>query len=380
VLPLRLEANEQGATDLGALSDRLPGGAAVTDDAARAALAERWLGRWTEPRLGARQIDSLPAEPGHRLPALWEAVAAGEVTAMYIAGDDPALADPGAAAALQGLDFLVVQDLFLSETAQLADVVLPGTSAVEKNGTFTNTDRHIQRVKAVLAPVGQSRADEEIFRSLARRLGYIMPYRDAGEIMDEIAQVVPSYAGVSYARLARGGLQWPVADGEHPGTPVLHTTGFPTASGRAAFGVVGPVAPLVTDEAFPLALTLGDSLFQSRTGASGRTSANLARLEGSPRVEVNPADAIRLHVHDGDWVSVETPHGVARAVAMVTPTATAGVLYMDARWAEASSGLLAGGAGALSAKSVAARLRPAPENGDDRAALLHAGTGRASAV
>jgi predicted molibdopterin-dependent oxidoreductase YjgC len=380
VLPLRLEANEQGATDLGALSDRLPGGAPVTDAAARAVLAARWLDRWGEPALGARRIEALPAEPGYRLPDLWAAVTRGEIKALYVLGDDPALADPGAAAVLQQLEFLVVQDIFLSETAHLADVVLPGTSAVEKNGTFTNTDRHIQRVRAVLAPVGQSRADDEIIRAIARRLGYTMPYRHAAEIMDEIAQAVPAYAGVSYLRLERGALPWPVPDGEHPGTPVLHAERFATASGKAAFGAVEAVAPVATSDDYPLVLTLGDSLYQSRTGTLSRASANLTRLEGSPRVEINPADALRLGVSDGAWVRVTTPYGAAQVRAVVTPAAPPGALYMDAQWSAAPGALLTAGPGELSRQAAPARVELAPAAGADGAELVHAGTGRASAV
>ena len=352
----------------------------MTDAAARAALEAVWLGRWGEARLGARRIEALPTEPGQVLPDLWSAVSDGSITALYVLGDDPVLSDPGAARALEALNFLVVQDIFLSETAQLADVVLPGTSAVEKNGTFTNTARRIQRVKAVLAPVGQSRADDEIVRSIARRLGYTMPYRQAAEIMDEIASVTPTYGGISYLRLEEGSLQWPAPDAEHAGTPVLHTERFATASGRAAFGVVNQAGGLATTSDYPLALTLGNSLYQSRTGTISRASNNLTLLEGDPQVEIHPADALRLGVRDGAWVEVATPHGAVRARAMVTESATPGALYMDAQWAAAPSALVTAGPGEASRKAAPARVVQVVGDETDDGRLMHAGTGRASVV
>lgn len=378
VNPLRLEANEQGATDMGALCDVLPGGAPVEQTAARAALEARWLGRWTEPRLGARPVEALPAERGLRLDQLWGAVGEGRVRAMYIMGDDPALADPGAAAALGELEFLVVQDTFLSETAQYADVVLPGTTPVEKNGTFTNNERRVQRLKTALAPVGQSRADDEIVRSIARRLGYVMDYRHAAEVMAEIAEVVPAYAGITYERLEAGGLQWPVPAAEHGGTAVLHTERFATASGRAVFLPVTTAAPAVTD-GFPQVLTLGDSLYQWRTGVVTTRSRNLSRLEGDPRVEVHPADAASLGVGNGGWVRLTTPFGSARVRAMVTDSTTPGVLYMDAQWAAAPGALLTAPAGQPARKAVPAALAVEPA-GEADGAPMHVGTGRMGVV
>jgi predicted molibdopterin-dependent oxidoreductase YjgC len=365
---------------MGALSDTLPGGAPVTDAAARAALEALWLERWGEPQLGAGRIGALTAEPGHTLPGLWTTVADGAVKAMYILGDDPALADPGAATALAALDFLVVQDIFLSDTAQLADVVLPGASAAEKNGTFTNNDRHIQRVKAAIAPVGQSRVDDEIVRSIARRLGYTFPHRHAAEVMEEIAQAVPTYRGVSYVRLEQGALQWPVTDGEHPGTPTLHAERFATASGRAAFAAVELEPALTASDDFPLLLTLGDSLYQSRTGVATQQSRNLTGLEGSPRVEIDPADALTFGVSDGGWLTLTTPHGAARVRAVVTATVGRGRLYMDAQWGAAPGALLTAAAGELGRKAVPARVAPEPGLDVERGRLMHAGTGRTSTV
>ncbi|MCC6628323.1 MAG: molybdopterin-dependent oxidoreductase, partial [Chloroflexi bacterium] len=369
VTPLHLDANEQGAVDMGALSDRLPGGAAVTDAAARTALADRWLPRWGEPAAGATRIESLPAAPGRALSDLWSAIGAGEVTALYVVGDDPALLDPGAAAALAQLDLLIVQDTFLSETARLAHVVLPGTTAVEKDGSFTSNDRIIQRVRAVLAPVGQSRADDEIIRSIARRLGYQMPHRASSEVMDEIAQVAPDYRGVNQDRLEQGGLPWPVADTQFPGTPMLHVERFATASGRAAFTTVDVTTLLAPAGAFPLALALGDSLFQPPGGAVGRASTNLSRLEGGARVEVNPADALGLGLAEGDPVDVVTEHGRLRAWAMLTTGVTPGRLFIDAQWSGASSALLTAPPGEPARKVTAARLEPAPGAALDSARL-----------
>jgi predicted molibdopterin-dependent oxidoreductase YjgC len=301
---------------------------------------------------------------------------------MYIVGDDPALADPGAAEALARLDFLVVQDTFLSETAQLAEVVLPATSPVEKNGTFTNNDRHIQRVRAVVAPVGQSRADDDIIRSLARRFGYEMGFRHAAEIMDEIAAVVPGYAGVTYYRLEQASLQWPVADAESPGTSFLHGEGFATADGLAAFvPVVAAVEPPTAEQ--PFQLVLGDSLYQWRTGVLTQRSQNLKLLEGDPRVEMHPADAEQLRVATGDWVIVRSPFGAVRLRALVTEATQPGVLYTDAQWASAPTALVTAPLGTTSRKAVAVSVLP--EGGTETgatpgAAMMHAGTGRAGVL
>jgi predicted molibdopterin-dependent oxidoreductase YjgC len=348
----------------------------VKDEMARAACGLAWLGRWVEPQLGARRIESLPAEPGLRLPELWTAVSEGRVKAMYIVGDDPALADPGAAAALAQLELLVVQETFLSETAQLAEVVLPDLTAAEKNGTFTSNDRHIQRLKPALSPVGRSRPGDEIIRGLAARLGYRCELEDPAAILAEIARLVPSYHGVSAERLERGGVQWPVTSTEHSGTPYLFGERFATPSGRAVFGRVALTLPVASSA---LTLTVGDSLYQWRTGVVSQHSRPLRRLEGDPRVEINPSDAERLGVADGRWVRLTTAHGALRARAMVTPATTPGVLYMDAQSAVAPTALLTAPAGALSGRAVAVGLALEEESGG-ASSLLHAGTGRSGVL
>lgn len=377
VNPLRLEANEQGATDMGALADRLPGGAAVTDSVVRAELTERWLSRWGAPRLGARVIESLPSQPGVSLSSLWEAVEERVVTAMYILGDNPALADPGAAAALERLEFLVVQDTFLSETAQLADVVLPGLTPAEKIGTMTNTDRHVQRLKAALAPVGRGRADDEIIRLIAGRLGYEMPYRHPSEILAEIALVVPHYKGLSYDRLDGQAYQWPVPATDHPGTPFLYAERFLTATGRAQFGPVDSgITGAIGQPNGEMWLTIGDSLYQWRTGTVSNHSRNLAMLEGDPRIEINPVDGERLAIRDGQWVRISSAHGTVRARALLTPAARPGIVYMDAQWVAAPAALLTVTDWQPARRAVAVRLVP-EETPTTGRSLLHAGTGRA---
>ncbi len=215
VNPLRGQNNVQGACDMGALPDVLPGYKKVSDDDERARFSRAWN-------------VLLPSIRGFTIPEMFTAAIAGEVKAMYIVGENPVLSDANAnhvRKALNALDFLVVQDIFLTETAQLADVVLPAASFAEKEGTFTNTERRIQRVRKAVAPPGCSRTDLEIIVELSKRMGYEMPSTEPEAVMSEIASLTGIYHGVSYARLEKNGLQWPVPSPEHPGTQYLHENG-----------------------------------------------------------------------------------------------------------------------------------------------------------
>ena len=222
VNPLRGQNNVQGACDMGGLPNVFTGYQRVDDEGVRAKFEKAW-GKTLSPR------------PGLTLMEMMQAIGEGRIKALFILGENPLLTDPDAAKVrreLAHLDLLVVQDIFLTETAELAHVVLPGVSFAEKDGTFTNTERRVQRVRAAIKPVGNSRPDWQILCDLASRLGYPMSYGSPGEIMDEIASLTPSYGGIRYGRLEGRGLQWPCPSADHPGTAYLHKGQFTRGKGK----------------------------------------------------------------------------------------------------------------------------------------------------
>ncbi len=222
VNPLRGQNNVQGACDMGALPNVLSDYRSVSDAQTRETFEQRW---------GVKLDD----KPGLRIPEMFDAIISGDLKAMYVMGEDPVLTDADAnhvRKAIAGLEFLVVQDIFLTETAKYADVVLPAACYAEKDGTFTNTERRVQRVRKAVEPPGQARADWEIICDLSRRMGYEMNYDSPAEIFEEIRSLTPSYAGMTYGRVDACGLQWPCPDIDHPGTPYLHEATFPRGRGR----------------------------------------------------------------------------------------------------------------------------------------------------
>ncbi|HUX15690.1 MAG TPA: formate dehydrogenase subunit alpha, partial [Phycisphaerae bacterium] len=255
VNPLRGQNNVQGACDMGALPNVYPGYQAADDAAVRAKFEKAW---------GVR----LPPAPGLTVVEILNAAAEGKVKALYCLGENPMLSDPDLThveEALKALDFLVVQDIFLTETAQLADVVLPAASFAEKDGTFTNTERRVQRVRKALPPPGEARADWKILSDLARQMGYAMDYPDPSAVQDEIAALTPSYAGITYDRLESGGLQWPCTGRDHPGTPILHKDRF--TRGRGKFHAIEFIPPKeLPDEEYPFLLSTGRILQHFHTG------------------------------------------------------------------------------------------------------------------
>ena len=318
VNPLRGQNNVQGACDMGCLPNVLPGYQRVDDEQARARFERAWA-------TGVR----IPERPGLTLTEMTPAVLDGRIKAMYIMGENPVLSDPNAShveQALRKLDFLVVQDIFLTETARLADVVLPAASFAEKDGTFTNTERRVQRVRKAVNPPGEARADWEIIRDLAAAMGCPMPCRSAEEVFDELAALTPSYAGMSYERLERGGLQWPCPDRQHPGTKVLHKDHF--LRGRGRFFAVGfrPPAEL-PDEAYPLVLSTGRIRYHYHTGTMTRRSRGLHRMAPEERIQVHPADAARLGLGDGDRVRVISRRGEVTARVEVSDRPAPGMVF-----------------------------------------------------
>ncbi|MBA7663176.1 putative formate dehydrogenase [subsurface metagenome] len=330
VNPLRGQNNVQGACDLGALPNVYPGYQPV----ANPAIKEKFETAWN---------CSLEATPGLTLTEIFDAAGEGRIKAIYLVGENPALSDPDAKhiwEALGKLELLVVQDVFLSETAQLADVVLPATTFAEKDGTFTNTERRIQRVRKAIEPIGNSKPDWWITCQLAQRMGakgfdFDHPY----QIMDEIAQLTPSYGGISYERLEGGGLQWPCPTQDHQGTPILHAQMFTRGKGRFIPLEYKPPMEL-PDDTYPLILTTERSLYHFHTGTLTRKVSGLNQLLGEGFVEINPEDASALDIADGEMVKVISRRGEVTAKAKITDVSPVGVVSMNFHFAETPTNVI----------------------------------------
>ncbi len=330
VNPLRGQNNVQGACDLGALPNVYPGYQAI----ANPDIQKKFEAGWGCP---------LSPTPGLTLTEMFEAAYQRQVKALYLVGENPMLSDPDAnhiREALDRLEFLVVQDVFLTETARLADVVLPAATFAETDGTFTNTERRIQRVRKAVAPPGDSRADWLITCQIAQRMGSKgFDFSHPSEIMDEIASLTPSYGGISYKRLEEGGLQWPCPTKEHPGTPILHTTQFTRGKGKLIPLEYKPAKELPDDD-YPLVLTTERSLYHFHTGTMTRKVSGLNILRGGELVQINPKDASALGIADGDEVKVTSRRGQVVAKAKVTEVSPVGVIAMTFHFAESPTNQL----------------------------------------
>ena len=328
--PLRGQNNVQGACDMGALPTVYTGYQAVSDAEVRKKFESAW---------GC----SLPPSPGLTITEIFDSAYRGKIKAIYIIGENPLLSEPDIAhakEALERLEFLVVQDIFLSESARLADVVLPGASFAEKDGTFTNTERRVQRVRQALAPIGDSKPDWLITCELGKRMGGKgFDFSHPSEIMEEILRLTPSYGGISYERLENGGLQWPCPTKDHPGTPILHREVFTRGKGKFIPLEYKPPMELPDDE-YPLVLTTGRSLYQYHTGTMTRKVAGLNVLKGEGEVEINPEDASSLGVIEGEKVKVISRRGEVVAKAKVTEASPVGVVFMTFHFAESPANML----------------------------------------
>jgi formate dehydrogenase alpha subunit len=326
VNPLRGQNNVQGACDMGALPNVLPGYRRVDDDAAR---------RHAEVLWGSE----LSGKPG--LTAT-EMMATDRVRAMFVMGENPMVSDADVGhvgGKLESLEFLVVQDIFLTETARLADVVLPAASAAEKDGTFTNTDRRVQRVRAAVPCPGQALPDWRILNMLSERLGFGPGPESPEAVMAEIALAAPIYGGVDYRRIESEGLVWPCPDKGHPGTPILHRESFPRGKGR--FVPVNAQPPAETPDAdYPLTLGTGRVLEHYHTGTMTRRSEGLNRIVPECFVEMNPADAARLGVVQGQRVRVASRRGAIAVRAEVTGRVAEGHVFIPFHFAEAAANVL----------------------------------------
>ena len=329
VNPLRGQNNVQGACDMGALPNVYPGYQRVDDEAIRDKFQKAW---------GA----ALPARPGLTIVEMINAAAEGKLKALFVMGENPMLSDPDSThveEALRKLDLLVVQDIFLTETARLAHVVLPAAAFAEKDGTFTNTERRVQRVRKGVEPPGQARADWDILCDLARRLGYAMAYPDASAILDEIAAVTPIYGGIHFSRLDAGGLQWPCPTSDHPGTPVLHREKFTRGLGK--FHAVEFIPPKeLPDAEYPLVLSTGRILQHFHTGTMTRRSEVLDHLVSVGAIEIHPQDAQRLGVADSARVRVFSRRGKIEIPARVTDRVSPGTVFLAFHYREAPANRL----------------------------------------
>ncbi|MBN1806165.1 MAG: formate dehydrogenase subunit alpha [Sedimentisphaerales bacterium] len=329
VNPLRGQNNVQGACDVGALPDVYPGYRSVEDSKIRERFEKAWSAKLS-PNKGLTVVEIL------------HAVETGDIKAVYIMGENPALSDPNlnrTRGALEKVDFLVVQDIFLSETAQYADVVLPSACFAEKDGTFTNTERRVQRVRAAIHPPGQAKSDWQIICDVSTRFGYEMSYDSAGQIMDEIASLTPIYGGISFERIDSVGLQWPCPDKDHPGTKYLHKGKF--TRGRGKFHPVEFRAPVESPgRKFPFVLTTGRQLYQFHTGTMTRKSAAINQVSPTGYVEIHLEDAGRLGIKDGNTVEVSTVRGKVATLAKVTGNIEKGWLFMPFHFHEGPANML----------------------------------------
>jgi formate dehydrogenase alpha subunit len=332
VNPLRGQNNVQGACDMGALPNVLPGYQFITDPHAQDTFTTAW-------RLGTDF--SLPSLLGLTVTEMIDNAGGGELRGLYIVGEDPALTEPDlnhTRAALERAEFIVLQEIFPSATSEYADVLLPGAAFAEKEGTFTNTERRVQLVRKAIEAPGMARADWEIVAHLAQRIVRLQDLEPTGalagwkysapsEVMTEIATLTPSYCGVSHERLERGEtLQWPVLDRQHSGTPILHTKQFTRGKGR--FHVTAYLPPAeVPDADYPLLLTTGRVLYHWHGGELSRRSQQLLQLCPEPIVEISPDDAARAQIKSGDLVRIASRRGAWQATASVGDRTAQGVVF-----------------------------------------------------
>ena len=329
VNPLRGQNNVQGACDVGALPNVYSGYQKVDVEEIR----KKFETAWGVP---------LPQKPGSTIVEMINA-AGNSIKAIYMMGENPAVSDPDinhVMEQLEKLDFLVVQDIFLSETAQYADVVLPVASFAERDGTFTSTERRVQRIRKAVDPPGEARPDWQIICDLAKRMGFNgMSYNSPKEIMDEIAAVTPSYGGMQYDRIDDTGLHWPCVNREHPGTKYLHKDKFTRGLGLFTPVEYQPPAEQ-TDLAYPFILTTGRLLYQFHTGTMTRRSPTLVTQSPEGYVEINPKDASELGINDGQKVKVKSRRGEILIKAKITDIVTPKTVFIPFHFVEAAANKL----------------------------------------
>ena len=330
VNPLRGQNNVQGACDMGGLPDVYSGYQKVIDPAARQRMQEAW------------NMDELPDQPGLTATQMIPAAHDGTLKALYVIGENPLVSDPDvnhAEKSLNNLDFLVVQDIFLTETAQLADVILPTACYAEKDGTFANTERRVQRVRKAVDPPGQAWDDWKICCEIATRMGYSMAYESSQQIMEEISKVTPSYAGISFERIEHEGLHWPCPTAEHPGTPILHGEQF--TRGKGLFHAIDYIEPAeMVDDEYPLYLTTGRLLYQYHTRTMTMRTGGLNEIAPEAFVEISPQDAREFELEEGALVNIASRRGNIQARIKISRKAVSGTIFIPFHYAAAAANRL----------------------------------------
>ena len=332
VNPLRGQNNVQGACDMGGLPNVFTGYQPVNDIGAQEKFSKAW------------NVDALSSKVGMTVTELIPA-AGKSVKALFIMGENPILSDADGhhvEKCLTSLDFMVVQDIFMTETAKLADVILPSTCFAEKEGTFTNTERKVLRVRKAIDPPGVAREDYRIICEISERMGYPMNYAHASEVMTEVNKLTPSYGGVLYSRIETTGLVWPCPTPDHPGTPVLHTKAF--TKGKGTFFAIEYRAPAeLADAEYPTLLTTGRVHQHYHTGTMTRKGSALNRLYPEPLAEINAEDAKIMNIADGSYVNIISRRGRLKVKTAVSEMTDRGVVFMPFHFYEAAVNVLTNG-------------------------------------
>jgi len=329
IMPMRGQNNVQGACDVGAIAEFYPGYRRAADPASVELFKEAW------------GVPDLPLGPGLTSTEMMEAAIDGSLKAMYIIGEDPAVCDPNIGKtrkALEGLEFLAVQEIFMTKTAEMADVVLPAAAWAEKDGSYTSMERRVQWIDRAIAPPGEAREGLAIICEVSDRLGLQLGRPDASAVLEEINRIIPAYGGMTKERIGEiGGLLWPCPSPEHPGTEILHAEGFPTPDGRAKIAVVrgSPPAEATTPE-YPILLMTGRVVLHYNNAAMTSRSFPLLRREGDLYVEMNREEASALGISEDDPVVVSTRRGEVEAKAKLTDRVKAGVAFMPFHFNDAN--------------------------------------------
>jgi predicted molibdopterin-dependent oxidoreductase YjgC len=337
ICALRGQNNVQGACDMGALANVYSGYQSVIVPEMRKKMMDAWGCEIAEGKVGltvTKLINTLADEPG-------------KVKCVYIMGENPMISDPDlhhVEKGMKNVEFMVVQDIFLTETAQFAHVVLPAACYAEKEGTQTNTERRVQMWRKAQDPPGEAKADWQIFCELAKHMGFEkqFPYKSAEEVFTEISKVTPSYGGMNYTRLGKPeALHWPCPTVEHPGTPILHKEKFTHPDGLGIFTPIEFKYPAeVPDKDYPLILTTGRCIWQWHTGTMTRRSEDLEREEPTGWVEINPEDAKALGIKDKEMVKAITRRGEIKIGARVTSNIKKGVVFIPFHYVECAANML----------------------------------------
>ena len=332
VMPLRGQSNVQGACDMGVLPDVLPGYQKISD----LNVLEKFDRKWNT---------KIPDKQGLTVTEFANNSIEGKLKAVYVMGENPLMTEADISHVKEGfskLEFLAVQNIFMSETAELADVIFPAAAAYEKDGTFTNTDRHVQLLRKIVGKPEGTKFDWEIVCEISTVMGYPMKYESSSDIMKEIADVLPSYAGISHYRLQENGIQWPCNDGNHPGTKILHKDGiFKTLSGKGIFSSVEYIpAKELPGKEYPFILTTGRILYHYHSGHETRRVKSLNTFVPRNYVEMNWKDADRLNIKDGDIVRVITRRGKIRINARISDIPKEGIIFIPFHFKESPANLL----------------------------------------